>query len=51
VFKQMRPPVAIDGAGQSPIRTKKASEVFSMGEGNFQDRQGFKVTKEQIVKN
>jgi hypothetical protein len=22
-----------------------------MGEGNFQDRQGFKVTKEQIVKN
>jgi hypothetical protein len=51
VFKQMRPPVAIDSAGQSPIRTKKASEVFSMGEGNFQDRQGFKVTKEQIVKN
>lgn len=51
VFKNMRPPVAIDSNGQSPVRTKKASEVFQMGEGNFQDRQGFKVTKEQIVKN
>ena len=51
VFKQMRPPVAIDANGNSPIRTKKAQQVFQIGEGDFHDRSGSKVTKEQIIKN
>ena len=29
VFKQMRPPVAIDSNGNSPIRTKQGQNVFS----------------------
>ena len=37
VFKQMRPPVAIDNNGQSPIRTKKATEVFKMANANYTD--------------
>ncbi len=51
VFKNMRPPIAIDEAGTSPLRGKKAKAVFKIGEGNYQDKQGFKITKEQIVKN
>ena len=49
VFKNMRPPVAIDSQGQSPIRTKKAQEIFKMGEAQFTDGSGYKITKEKIV--
>lgn len=51
VFKNLRPPVAIDSQGRSPLRTKSAKQTFKLGEGNHQDRSGFKITKETIVKN
>jgi hypothetical protein len=35
VFKNMRPPIAIDEAGTSPLRGKKAKAVFQIGEGNY----------------
>ncbi len=46
VFQNMRPPVAIDSQGTSPLRSKRAQEIFAMGEGDFQDRKGLKITKE-----
>ena len=51
VFKQMRPPVAIDTHGQSPLRTKKAKEVFKIGELGFENGSGMKVTRDVVVKN
>lgn len=51
VFKNMRPPVAIDYNGVTPVRTKSAKRTFSLGNGNYQDKNGFKISKEAIVKN
>ena len=51
MLKNLRPPVAIDSEGKSPLRGKKAEQVFGLADGNFQDKNGFKITKEQIAKN
>ena len=51
VFKQMRPPIAIENTGKTPIRTKKAEQIFNLGEGGYSDRKGYKITKNQIVQN
>jgi len=51
VLKNLRPPVAIDQAGRSPLRGKRARQVFGLADGNFQDKNGFKITKEQIASN
>lgn len=51
VFKNLRPPVVINEQGKSPLRGKRAEQVFGLADGNFQDRNGFKITKEQIAKN
>lgn len=51
VFKQMRPPVAIDVVGGTPLRTQSAKRVFSIGEGGYQDKTGLKISKQQIVEN
>ena len=49
VFKQMRPPVAIDETGRSPLRTHSAKRVFNIGEGGYADKTGLKISKQQIV--
>ena len=46
VFKNLRPPVVIDELGKSPLRGKRAEQVFKLADGNFQDKNGFKITKE-----
>ena len=51
VFKNMRPPVCIAEDGKSPLRGKRADQVFKLADGSFQDKNGFKITKEAIVKN
>ena len=48
VFKELRPPVAsIDG--ESPLRGVAAKKVFQLANGMYEDRAGFRVTKEQLV--
>jgi len=51
VFKQMRPPVAIDQLGQSPLRTQSGKKTYSLGNGQYQDKNGYKITQEAIVNN
>ena len=51
VFKNLRPPVAIDDQGKSPLRGKRAEQVFSLANGNYSDKNGYKISKEQIVRN
>ncbi len=50
VFENMRPPVAIDNQGKSPLRTKKGVEIFKLGELYVQDGQGHTLTKAKIVR-
>ena len=50
VFSNMRPPVAAE-YGNSPLRGKSANKVFEIANGDYEDRAGFKVTKEQVVMN
>lgn len=50
VFKNLRPPVCIDTHGGSPLRAKNAQKSFALGEGDYQDRSGMKITKDFIVK-
>ena len=51
VFQQMRPPIAIEETGKTPVRTKKAEKVFELGNGNYSDRKGLKITRNQIIQN
>jgi len=51
VLKNLRPPVAIDSEGKSPLRGKRAEQVFGLADRAFKDKNGFKITKEQIAKN
>jgi hypothetical protein len=45
IYKELRPPVAsIDG--DSPIRGPMARKVFAMANGMYEDRAGFRITKE-----
>jgi hypothetical protein len=45
VFGNMRPPVCIDESEGSPLRTKKAQQIFKIAESGFKDQMGFKITK------
>jgi hypothetical protein len=47
----MRPPIAIEDTGKTPIRTKKAEKVFALGNGNYSDGKGLKITRNQIISN
>ena len=50
IFTQMRPPVAAEH-GNSPLRAKDAKKVFSLANGKYADKSGFRITKDQIVQN
>lgn len=49
VFEQLRPPIAIDNHGRSPLRLRRADEIFSLADRNFVDRQGQKITRKLII--
>ena len=51
VFKNLRPPIAIDNLGQSPLRTKSAKQTYQLGDGHYQDKNGYRITRDAIVKN
>ena len=46
----MRPPVASVN-GETPLRGSKAGRMFELANGEFEDKSGFKITKEQVVQN
>ena len=50
VYENMRPPVAAE-LGETPLRSKGARQIFQLANGEFEDRSGFKITKEQVVMN
>ena len=50
VFEEMRPPVA-SHHGETPLRGKHANELVDLVHGEYEDMNGFKLTKEQLVKN
>ena len=50
VFDNMRPPVAAIN-GETPLRGSKANRLFDLANGEFEDRSGHKITKEQVVRN
>lgn len=50
VYSNMRPPVAAHN-GETPLRGSKANRLFDLANGEFEDRSGFKITKEQVVQN
>lgn len=50
VFEQMRPPVA-SHFGETPLRTKGASQLIDMANGEYTDPNGYRLSKEQVVKN
>lgn len=45
VFQNMRPPVASIN-GETPLRGSKAGRMFELANGEFEDKSGFKITKE-----
>ena len=50
VFGEMRPPVAaLDG--QTPLRGKHVNKLIEMANGETQDANGYRITKEQVVAN
>lgn len=48
VFQNMRPPVAAD-KGNTPLRGRHAKRIFELASGEYEDRSGFRVTKDQVV--
>ena len=50
VFQNMRPPVAAE-KGNTPLRGKNAKQIFALASGDYEDRSGSRVTKEQVVLN
>ena len=48
VFNNMRPPVAAVN-GETPLRGAKVNRLFDLANGEFEDRSGHKITKEQVV--
>ena len=51
VFQEMRPPIAVDDKGGSPLRTKKGKQVFSLAESPIEGDKNPKATRNQIIKN
>ena len=50
VFKEMRPPVAALN-GETPLRGKHVNKLIDLANGEFSDGNGFRITKDQVVKN
>lgn len=50
VLSHMRPPVAIDEDGITPIRTRRALQIFKFAVGSMTDRSGIKILRQQIIK-
>jgi hypothetical protein len=49
VFTEMRPPVAAHH-GETPLRGKHVNKLIEMANGEIIDSQGFRVSKEQVIK-
>jgi hypothetical protein len=48
IYKELRPPVAsVDG--ESPLRNRSSKKLFSLANGAYDDRLGFRISKEQLV--
>jgi hypothetical protein len=47
IYKELRPPVAAED-GNSPVR-RLSKERFSLANGQYEDRLGFRVSREQLV--
>jgi len=50
IYQNMRPPVAAEH-GETPLRGKKAKDVFKLANGEFEDRSGHRITKDQVIMN
>lgn len=50
VFGEMRPPVASHN-GETPLRGKHVNKLIDLANGEFADANGFRITKEQVIKN
>ena len=50
VFGEMRPPVA-GHYGQTPLRGKHVNKLIEMADGETQDANGYRITREQVVAN
>ena len=50
VFSEMRPPVA-SHFGETPLRGKHVNKLIDLAQGEYADANGFRLTKEQVVKN
>lgn len=50
VFGEMRPPVA-SHYGETPLRGKHVNKLIDMAEGEYADANGYRLSKEQVVKN
>ena len=50
VFKNLRPPVCIDSSDGSPLRGRQPKRTMRLSTSNHATREGFKVTKEMVVR-
>ena len=50
IFSNMRPPVAAE-KGNTPLRSKNAKQIFGLANGDYEDRSGQRITKDQVVQN
>ena len=50
IYGEMRPPVAAHH-GETPLRGKHVNKLIEMANSDFQDSNGFRLTKEQVTKN
>ena len=49
VFQEMRPPVA-SHFGETPLRGKHVNDLVDLASGDYEDMNGFKLNKEELVK-
>ena len=50
IFNNMRPPVAGD-YGNTPLRGKNVEKIFELASGEYEDKSGTRITKQQVVDN
>jgi len=50
IFEAMRPPVAAE-KGNTPLRGKGVKDIFSLGTGHYQNKNGTPITKNEVVLN
>ena len=50
VFSSMRPPVAAD-YGNTPLRGRNVEKIFDLASGEYEDKSGTRITKQQVVDN